>query len=333
MDVIPEITTTRLIGVEMEYDACSTEYKAPNLRGVQGWISMSDGSLRNGREYVMEPPLPADQAAESVRQFCVAAKDARTNIGVRGGFHVHVQAHDITHNQCCDVALFYRKYQKVINSLLPESRRNNRWARNLDVGTVGQLVERYRLNQPAQNRREAKSSRHYDVVNLAMCRCTRPVDRSIEFRQGAPTKRASNIIGWAFLMTAMVDIVALRMPWNEGRASHNRFIDLIADFERRSGSQGIAQWVDARKAWVNAKVNPELIDRVCNCMGGGRHGIFHVSRALDINLGLAKRAIAEAVRLGKLSPAGENYYRAPYESWIDYDLRELEEAALTPPSS
>ncbi len=323
--MIPSLRTNRLVGVELEYDASGTRYREPAR--VEGWTVLSDGSLRNGREYVMDPPRPVRDSLRYVTAFCSAATEARTNVGVRGGFHVHVQSHDLDIEQTCDVARLYSKYQNVIDRLLPVSRRNCRWAARMARTTTPELVSMFNLNTPASSRGEAKSSRKYTTVNLAMCRCRNPDHRSIEFRQGASTKRIANVMGWTALVTALVETVAMGLPWRSRADSAAAFENLLKKYERETGSEGLVDWVNWRREWINQPVTRDLVSKAITCMRGLPRGVFHVSRELDVNVGLAKRICNKAVEDGKMTRNG-NYYTpsASCGDWLHHDLQELREA-------
>jgi len=324
----PTYQSTRLVGLELEFDAGRTTFTPPILPA--GWVGHSDGSLRNGQEYVLEPAVPLSLALPYIRAFDDAVTRAKTNVSKSGGYHVHVQAHDLTHDHLFRLVQIYTHFQRTINGLVGASRRNNTFCPPYDGSiTKERLVEMFSLHRPAASRGAAKGSRQYSVINLAMCRCANVMERSAEFRQGSTSRKAINVFGWASFVTCLVDLAQTDLfheyMSGDGRASLVGLAKLLHQF---SPASGISQWVKWRHEYMNEDATPELIERVIRELRDP-HGIFHISRQLNINLALAKKTAEAAVAAGRVQRVEESYYRAAYRTWAAADLSELEREGVT----
>lgn len=328
---IPSYPSTRLLGCELELDLGRTQDRATFPRVPQGWAQHCDGSLTNGTEIVLEPPVTLVDALPRVKEFSEVY--SHVNTLKTGGFHVHVQCADwggagLKRNSG-NLARLYHHFQEQINCLLGKSRHNNRYCPPYEHRvTDAEIVAMFRLDSAATTRESAKSARCYSVVNFAMARCTTPAHRSIEFRQGSITKRFECIVGWMTFCLAMVDIAGKPdfQSWLALPATWDRFCAMLRDQERAVGAEHLVEWVKWRKDYLNEPATPELVEKACECMGTAPRGVFHVSRKLDINLALTERVLEAAVSAGKLTKSGTKY-QASFRARAEADLARLEAAA------
>lgn len=331
---VTKYQTDRMVGIEIEIDSGDMELRLPSpLPG--GWAQHSDGSLRNGVEMVLDPPKKLEDARPFVKDFDSKFNESRTNTCKRGGMHVHVQINeaDYDHATMLNLARLYAHFQFVINSLVGESRHSNTYCQPFDrnIDQYG-LVEMFSLNSPAHDRYSAKNSRSYKVVNFAMMRCTNADHRTVEFRQGSAAKRFDSIFGWTTLMVALVDIAKWHRVPVDGRGGMGDFTDLLRRHQARMQDAGLecenlAEWVEWRHLYLNQDPTDEQVSAAVACMGVSPHGMYHISRELDVSLPLAKRILERAHRDGKVEKAGDKTYRAKYNEWADSDFQKLIEAA------
>jgi hypothetical protein len=186
----------------------------------------------------------------------------------------------------------YSHFQPVIDTLVGESRVRNNYCQAYEAGiTQRGLVEMFHLDSSAENRASAKGTRRYSVVNCAMMRCRREDDRSLEYRQGSPSKRFPCIFGWAALMLSITCMGAdeqsiICAPTLE------KFMGMLRTHESRSGATNIANWVQWRFDYLNREPDNDMMEKAKALFSTGKmHGLFAVSRKLDINLAVAKRVI------------------------------------------
>jgi hypothetical protein len=334
----PTYHSNRLVGIELEIDIGHNP-RAPRqasdvIPSVRGWKKQYDGSLGNGQELVLDPPKTLDTAMELVDNLC--SQLLELNVRKSGGLHVHVAVPDYTHEDATNLVKLYTHFQPVINKLVGQSRVHNTYCPAYTQAQLNTafLVQHFSLNRPAQNRGEAKGSRRYSVVNLAMMRCTNPNHRTVEFRQGSVSKRAVCVGGWATLMTALVDMA--RRDWAtsdlNGTGTLEKLLEMLKIQELATGSTKVAEWVQWRYDYLNADPTNDLIDKLMDFVKGGRTvGIYGTSRALDINLAMALKVLQLATNRGLIrQDQGVQRWRASYEGVAAADLEMLKTVARRP---
>ena len=326
---VPTYPSTRLIGLELELDAGSTQFKSPGR--VDGWSDHSDGSLSNGREYVLNPPLPVTEALATVQAFLKAANAVKMNTTRKGGYHVHVQAHDLGYENMDSVVRLvklYTHFQSVIDTLVAKSRCYNYYCPPYSMYSVNvsYLVKKFGLNYPATSRGDAKGTRAYSAVNLAMLRCVTKPERSVEFRQGSVSKRVECVWGWACFVTALVDL------------SHDTGADKVLskpatleslawliDYQcAKLGGKLLGEWIHWRYHFLNDKPTKEQIEDCVRAASRRKPvGLFTISRLMDVNLAMAKKSIEEAVSQGLLRDHGNLRFSAASPVNCEDELIEL----------
>ena len=327
---IPVYPSSRLIGLELEIDPGSTGAAPP--ASVQGWNRHRDGSLsQNGSEFVLDPPLTLEDAKSVVQGFATVM--SKVNTLKAGGFHVHVQTPDDVRPAkiAAAVAKIYTHFQTQINRLLGKSRHNNRYCPPFSsCPSETTLTNEFQLNEQARNRADAKCSRAYRTVNFAMLRCVTPAHRTIEFRQGSVTKRYECIIGWAAFCVALVEI-----SFNEelvakvlnSSASWKNLVNMVRTHQELVGATNIAEWLEWRREYMEAKPTEAQLKAAAEILGTKPHGVFFVSRKLDINLPLTEKILQELTDRGLAAKIGLKF-RSTAGRPIMEDLAELEAAQL-----
>jgi len=326
---IPHHTSQRLIGIELEFDAGGTHLNVPDVT-PEGWSKKRDGSCHNGWEYVLEPPLTLTEAGPVVAQFCRTF--VNTNLSRSGGFHVHVQSHDMDLSAVHHAVKIYAHFQGVINQLVGHSRTNNQWAKPYRQNvSESDIVSMFRLSEPATNRASAKCSRQYSVVNCAMHRCQTASHRTLEYRQGSPSKRFPCVYGWSAFMVAITC-----MGHDKLRIPHGKTLDdlvtMLTDHEAATGATNIGAWVRWRHEYLNREPTQEMLDKALALLQS-KSGLFRISRKLDVNMAVAKRIIDKLtsqhlIRVveGRTTERGSIFYQVIAN--FDNDLAMLEQAFM-----
>jgi hypothetical protein len=325
---IPVYNGNRLLGIELEFDAGNATFNLPG-RLPTGWSRHADGSLYNGSEIVLEPPEAHVNAVPKIKALNDALDSTGTYAGRRGGMHVHVQVADYTIEDAVRLANLYRHFQPAINTLVAKSRVNNHFCpAYTSVVTRQTLIEKFRITTPASTRSEARCSRSYSVVNFAMMRCTNPQERTVEFRQGSTSKRADCVAGWSAFLLALTDLAKNETLWDDAMELPATMAGLrraMLMVEEATGNQNLAEWVQWRHDYMNEEPTPQLVDEAVRRIGPRWHGMFFVSRQLNINNALAQKILEKAHEQGKLEKNGVKY-RAPYAAHAENDLNELVDA-------
>ena len=328
---LPVYESERLVGIELEYDSGSMSFRSPEPL-PRNWVSKFDGSLRNGREFVLEPAVQYNSLMPHIQTFSDAFDPIKIGLTSRGGFHVHVQSHDYTLDDAYNLAGLYTHFQPVINQLLAKSRVDNRFCQAFDSAmTKEQLIEEFRLNESATNRESAKYSRTYRVINFAMMRCQNVEHRSVEFRQGSPSKRFSNIYGWTTFVTTLTDIARDSAAMTLARAcpqTLDGLIELLKQWEYARCGHNISEWVKWRHEIMNAEPTDEMVNRAVEFLRDRPQGLFSIATGLDVNYPTAKRILAEAINRGLICLEDQQYrlLAIPHEMALA-DLQLLREAA------
>jgi hypothetical protein len=299
------------------------------------WVSKYDGSLRNGKEYVLEPAVKYNDLKPHVKAFADAFDPIKIGLTTRGGFHVHVQAHDYSHDDAFNLAKLYTYFQPAIDSLLGESRANNRFCTPFESGfTKQQLIEEFELNREAPSREQAKYARRYRVINFAMMRCTNPQHRSIEFRQGSPSKRFANIYGWSTFVTALTDMArnnAVMILADNLEPNIGGLVALVKEWQLyHESAQRLDKWIKWRYKIMNDQPTSEDVDRVLGLLRDESCGLFSIATRLDINYPMAKKALKKLMEGGLVEQSGNKYRICvdPNEVALN-DLELLKQAAIS----
>ena len=297
---LPVYESTRLIGLELEYDSGSTVFRSPE--NIPNWPAKYDGSLNNGREFVLEPAVAYNELMPHVKTFCDAFDPIKIGLTSRGGYHVHVQVGDYTHTHAYRLARIYTHFQEVINQLLAKSRANNRFCPpfQLDELTQASLVDEFDLDRLSTTRAEAKGSRAYRTVNFAMMRCQNPQLRSVEFRQGSPSKRFSNIYGWATLTVALTEMAINDQTYTLSTQLNpdlEGFLTLLNHWEGQVCAKNLVKWVQWRHEIMNHAPTPEMVTQLLAYLALGSRGLFSIATHLDINYPTATRLLEYALRM------------------------------------
>jgi hypothetical protein len=307
---LPVYESPRLVGLELEYDSGNAQFREPNPLPLN-WVAKHDGSLRNGREFVLEPAVSYNQLMPYVQRFTEEFDQIKIGLTTRGGFHVHVQAHDYTHDDAFNLAKLYTHFQSVIDSLLGQSRVNNRYCPPFPADfTKERLVAEFKLTEPAENRERAKWSRVFRVINFAMMRCSNAQHRSVEFRQGSPSKRFANIYGWSTFVTALTDMArdpGLMILATHSPQSLEGLLEVVKQWQLARCGQNIVEWIQWRYEIMNGQPTDDMISRLVTLLQSGPQGLFSVSTSLDINYPIAKKLLTEAHQRGIITPQGNRY--------------------------
>lgn len=295
---IPSYPGNRLVGVELEFDAGGARFNMPDL--PKGWEWQYDGSLANGREFVLKQPLCYDKLVEKVKSLSQALSKANVYSRKTGGFHVHVQINDYTLEDCARLAELYRLFQPAINKLVAKSRIRNYFCRPfVDEVTPRKLSNMFELGISARCRGEARRSRQTMVINFAMFRCRNPRSRTAEFRQGSISKRTDCITGWVAFTLALTDAARNLDIFNAAkklRKTVSGLKQLMRLVEKATGATRLADWVEWRASYLAAKPTPEMINLAVESLKGKDwHGIFYVAKKLNVHNELARKVLQAAL--------------------------------------
>jgi biotin operon repressor len=185
------------------------------------WKVVTDASVSNGFE-VVSPPLSGENGLEQVRKVSKALIDAGAKVDKRCGFHVHVDANDLTKKDMINIIRRYGKFEEEIDSWMPVSRRadnNHQYCASLKNACSN--LEYFWSN--STNRSGYTPEERYSKVNLhAYVR-----HGTVEFRQHSGTVEARKMIPWILWCinfvesSKMVTTPALRSSVSSSNGSSN----------------------------------------------------------------------------------------------------------------
>ncbi|WP_300686606.1 amidoligase family protein [uncultured Bilophila sp.] len=207
----------RKFGIELEMVGITREQAATALTGVgievreegynhetrSHWKIVSDASVRGGFELV-SPVLRGDAGIEEVRKAATALDDMGATANRSCGYHVHLDAADLTASDIRAIVTRYADHESEIDAFMPPSRRGNT---NTYCGSVIGLArsERFRSAGTIRDLANAQGGRYFKV-NLQ----SYYVHKTIEFRQHSGTINAAKITNWVLFLQQFIE--ACRRP-------------------------------------------------------------------------------------------------------------------------
>lgn len=170
-----------------------TSYEGYTHRRMATWKLVTDASLPGGLELV-SPPMTLEGLG-SLRTACNTLEELGCSVNSRCGLHVHIDASDMTPERVKNIIFTYSRNQQLINSILPPSRRNSRWA-----GPI--TSERLNLLSQASTFTDIRRTLGYNrywAINVEAYM----VHGTIEFRQHSGTMSPVKIENWIRLLLAI----------------------------------------------------------------------------------------------------------------------------------
>lgn len=169
-------------GIEVEVEGD----RLPDLEGV--WTTDIDGSLRNGREYILSSPLDLGAALTAFSNLRHKMQDAEAEVdfSFRTSIHVHMNCLDLNAEQVKQLVYTCLLLEPVILAFAGEERKHNRFCLSVKDadGALPQIEEffsqeyRKRNSFPSRIKRFGEQEHKYSAVNLASL----PTKGSLEIR-------------------------------------------------------------------------------------------------------------------------------------------------------
>jgi hypothetical protein len=200
-----EIGSNRRFGVELETSSCPCheEIQEETVFGCK-----EDGSI-SGMEFV-SPILSSDRGLEAIRQFCRAARGF--SVDNRCGYHLHIDATRLTVDELKRVAVAYYFTERLWQSFVPHSRRDNTFCKPLEwthrdicaletiqdfhdfAGSAGRCGDRYHwLNLQA--------IRHHGTIEIRLHTSTLDAEKVCNW-----VKAHLRFVEWAVNCTSLTEI-------------------------------------------------------------------------------------------------------------------------------
>lgn len=226
----------RYIGVELEVarsDTSSRYQIDPVVAAWEGTAVVRDGSLADGGYEICTPPTSGDLFVQRIETLCEALGRSSAAVTTECGFHVHVDARDLTYRALQRLVALYSHVEPALFEMVPRSRRENRFCqrcgpRFLQRGIAAALDEAatkspkraktalikavYEENiedRYGEERFEARKGAKYDDARYAALNLHSWFYRgTIELRLAAGTTNATKVVNWAILFASLLDWAA-----------------------------------------------------------------------------------------------------------------------------
>lgn len=171
-----------------------------------GWKVVTDGSIvpsggHGGGCEIVSPILRGEEGIADLRKACQALSAAGARVNRTCGLHVHVGTNDLSANDAAMILSRYARFESVIDSWMPESRRESRnsFCRSIQPIVQGRINNRSWANI-ADVASQFGRDRYFKVNMDAYAR-----HRTIEFRQHSGTVNAGKIENWVRFLLAFIE--------------------------------------------------------------------------------------------------------------------------------
>lgn len=212
--VIPHLNYTfdRNFGIEIEAYNCSKQKLAQELTAAgikvkvedynhidseERWKIISDGSLTGTQSFeLVSPILHGEEGLKDLEKVCWVLELCDVKVNNSCGLHIHMDAAGFTLQTWKNLALSYKRLEKVIDAFMPSSRRNNRFCQGFANITETQIKSAGTIT----DLRRAFGNDRYRKVNLeAYAR-----HRTVEFRQHSGTTNFTKMSAWIYFLAKLI---------------------------------------------------------------------------------------------------------------------------------
>lgn len=206
-----DYTFNQRFGVEIEAYNCTKEKLARELReaGISVsisdyshattsfWKLVSDGSLDGNNTFeLVSPILVGENGLKELETVCWVLEFCQVKVNRSCGFHVHFDASGFDIDTWKNLALSYKHIEQLIDSFMPESRRNNRYCRALN-GIDDHIIRN--ADTISELQRAFRNDRYYKLNLEAFSR-----HRTVEFRQHSGTIDFTKMEKWIHFLNGLI---------------------------------------------------------------------------------------------------------------------------------
>ena len=210
----------RTFGVEIEFTTASKEEVAArmNEKGVPTYVEYYNHSTRDHWKVITDsscgyelvsPILKGRQGLAQLEKACEALREAGAQVNRKCGLHVHHDINDFEVKDIKNLFATYIKFEEVIDTFVPNSRRenNNRFCKSLSICGMDKNTTLKELQ---------KTKTINDIASLFNTRYLKLNFQSylkygtVEFRQHSGTIEFDKIYNWIILTQQMVNNSKIR---------------------------------------------------------------------------------------------------------------------------
>lgn len=214
---------TRKFGIEIEAYNCTREKLASELRAagidaaVEGynhttrnhWKLVTDASLTGNNTFeLVSPVLEGEAGLKELEKVCWVLEFCDVKVNDSCGLHIHMDAADFDLQTWKNLALSYKHLERVIDSFMPQSRRQNYYCKGLSSISAVDIQAAQSIN----DLQAAFGNNRYRKVNLeAYAR-----HRTVEFRQHSGTTNFTKMENWVRFLNGLITFAKSGIAANTG---------------------------------------------------------------------------------------------------------------------
>jgi len=207
------LTSTRKFGIEIECKGLSKQQatEAIQAKGLDcrlegynhttrsGWKIVPDASVLDGFE-VVSPILQGPEGLAQVEKVSAALVAAGGKVQKDCGFHVHVDAQDLSGATLINIVNRYARYEAQIDAFMPSSRRgsNNYYCK--PMASVANTLSSLGLTASTQQVMGQIHDRYWKLNLASFVR-----HGTVEFRQHSGTVESKKMIPWIIFCINFVE--------------------------------------------------------------------------------------------------------------------------------
>lgn len=258
----------RTYGIEIEFTTADREEVASLIRGKglecsserynhrtsrTAWKVITDSSC--GSELV-SPILKGREGLRQLKIVTEALKEAGAKVNRNCGLHIHHDVNDYNAKQMVNIFAYYTRYEKALDSLMPNSRRanNNRYSKSLYNGNQPQEL----LDHLKEVKTISELQRTWNTRYLKVNFQSYVTYGTVEFRQHSGTIEYEKIYNWILLTQQIVEKsggTAARKTYNMANDTIQHISDTFGLIRSEGASDEIAdmfKWYRGRAAQLAA---------------------------------------------------------------------------------
>lgn len=206
------------------------ERQSYNHDTASTWKIVPDGSVNGVNPFeLVSPPMPfSPESVETLRKVCEVLNRLGVSVNSSCGFHVHVDASDLNATHLKNLVAMFCRFESVMDSLVPPSRRSNYYAQSnaVRLGRTDEvIVSSLERANDARDLRDLHGRDRYRKLNLeALGR-----HGTVEFRQAAGTTNADKVVGWVAMCVGLVSSAKhIKMLRSKTQFTFSRLLGRVA---------------------------------------------------------------------------------------------------------
>lgn len=184
------------------------------------WKIVTDASVSGGFE-VVSPVLKGQDGLDQLEKVCQALQSVNAKVNKSTGLHVHLGTNDFGNdiNVWKNLYKNYVKLESIIDSFMPESRRNNSYCKSLKVANWNSKIDSA-TNLEDLESKITNRSRYFKLNSQSYWR-----HKTVEFRQHSGTVEFEKISNWVLFCARFVEYSKKNVVASENKSELKKFLN------------------------------------------------------------------------------------------------------------